>query len=58
MLTIEEVAADLQVSQKTIYRLVDKGKFPKPVKIGGTNRLLRAEYQAYLRSLKPETLAA
>ncbi len=58
MLTVEEVAADLQISQKTIYRLVDRGEFPKPVKIGGKNRVLRDDYQSYIRLLKPETLAA
>jgi len=35
LLTVAQVAAALQVSQRTIWRSVSNGIFPAPIKLGG-----------------------
>lgn len=37
-LTIKEIAEHYRVSPTSIYRGVEKGSFPKPVKVGNQNR--------------------
>lgn len=39
LLKIEQVAGLLNVSRRTVYRLVDGGKIPPPIRIG--RRMLR-----------------
>lgn len=51
LLDIKQVAAMLSISEKSIRRLLDAGKFPRPVRIG---RLLRWRYKdivAYVNKL-------
>ncbi len=38
MLTVHEVARMLNCSARTVYRLVDAGKMPRPVKLGALVR--------------------
>jgi predicted DNA-binding transcriptional regulator AlpA len=48
-LKVEEVCARYRMSERTLYRLVQKDQFPKPIKIGGQNRWpesLIAEWEA------------
>lgn len=37
-LKIEEVAARYKLTERTIYRHVAAGLFPKPIKVGGARR--------------------
>jgi excisionase family DNA binding protein len=49
-LTVEEVAQLLGVSQRSIWKWVAAGTFPRPVKIGGSRaaRWLRRDIEAHL----------
>lgn len=38
LLTVEAVASMLDVSKRTVYRLSDAGRMPRPVKLGGAVR--------------------
>jgi len=38
MLTVEEVAAILRCSPRTVYRLIDAGKVPAPCRLGALVR--------------------
>jgi excisionase family DNA binding protein len=45
-LTVQDVAAYLTIGVSTIWRQVDKGNFPTPVRIGGSTRWRRADIEA------------
>ena len=50
LLKAEEVADMLAISTRSLYRLVSApGKFPKPVKLGGSTRWREAEVVAWVR---------
>jgi len=38
MLTADQLVERLQVSRPTLYRLIKRGDFPPPVKVGGCSR--------------------
>jgi excisionase family DNA binding protein len=38
LLTVDEVAELLRVSPRHVYRLVDGGRMPRPLKLGGARR--------------------
>ena len=48
LITIQQVMAITQLSENTIYRDIDKGSFPAPIKVSGSNRWLRLELVDYL----------
>ena len=51
ILKVKEVAAELNVSVQQIYKLVSKGKFPKPIKLGERGSgWLTSEIDAWLQS--------
>jgi predicted DNA-binding transcriptional regulator AlpA len=39
------------INVATLYRGIRQGRFPKPVKIGGSSRWLREECEAALRAM-------
>jgi len=43
LLDVEQVAALLRCSTRTVYRLADAGKMPRPVKLGSLVRWRRGE---------------
>lgn len=43
LLDVKQVASLTRCSQRTVYRLVDAGKMPRPVKLGSLVRWRRAE---------------
>jgi predicted DNA-binding transcriptional regulator AlpA len=47
-MTVKDVAAHLTVSTATIWRQVQTGTLPRPVKIGAATRWRRAEIEAAL----------
>lgn len=49
ILTIDEVAAYLKASKRTVYRLASSGKIPA-FKLGGTWRFRRAELDQWIAS--------
>jgi excisionase family DNA binding protein len=52
LITYKEAAHILGISSRTLYRLVDLGKTPRPVKLGTCTRFLRAEIEGYIETLK------
>ena len=51
LLTRRDVEARCGLDRSTIYRLMRKGRFPVPLKIGGRNvRWLSSEIEAYLNT--------
>ena len=50
-LKIEEVAARYKLTERTIYRHVAAGLFPKPIKLGGASRWSLAALTEWEKSL-------
>ena len=48
MLTAADVADMLACSTKTIYRLVDRGAIPRPVRLGGMLRWHRPRLEQWI----------
>ena len=48
ILTIQEVAATLRISERTIYAMAKEGRLPGAVKIGRSWRVLRPKLMAWL----------
>jgi prophage regulatory protein len=54
-----EVLFALGISSPTLYRLIQKGLFPKPIKIGSkASRWLESDIQEYLDKVSAERNAA
>ena len=53
-----EVLALLNVRRTTLYRLVTKGDFPKPIKIGSRSLWLRREVLAWIEERAAARTAA
>ena len=49
-LMIDEVAAVLRCSERTVHRLVDAGRIPPPFRFGGLARWHAAIFEAWLAS--------
>ena len=49
MMKVKEVAAALQVTPRTVYRLSDAGRIPQPIKIGASVRWRRDEMEAWAK---------
>ena len=51
ILKVKQVAEELNVSVQQIYKLVSKGRFPKPIKLGERGSgWLTSEIDAWLQS--------
>jgi len=50
LFTVEQVAAKLSLSSRSIYRLSDLGHMPRPIKIGGSVRWRRDEIEDWIES--------
>lgn len=49
LLTVSEVAADLRVSNMTVYRLIRNGELPA-LRVGRNYRIRQVDLEAYLRA--------
>ncbi len=47
-MTPRQVARALQISEGTVCRMWKRGDLPRPVRVGGAIRFLRAEIMAFL----------
>jgi len=50
LLSVREVATQLRVCVRSIYRRIDEGKLPLPVKIGARSLIPASAVAAYLKS--------
>lgn len=48
VMTTKEVAASLKISLRTLYRLMDGDRIPKPVKLGSLTRFRRSDIELFL----------
>jgi predicted DNA-binding transcriptional regulator AlpA len=39
------------INASTLYRQIKAGKFPKPIRVGGSSRWLRSECEAVLQAM-------
>jgi excisionase family DNA binding protein len=51
LFTLPRAAQKLSISKRTLERLIARGIFPAPVKIGRSSRVLRNDIRAYLDRL-------
>ena len=58
LLTAREGAAELQISEPTVWRWVANGTLPKAVKLGGMSRWPRSELLAVIERAKAKRDAA
>lgn len=49
-LNVSEVAQLLSVSKRTIYRLLDSGLVPKPIKLGNATRWRRRDIELFVEA--------
>ena len=54
LIGLREFAELLGVTPRTVYRLIQGGHFPKPVKVGHSVRFPVSDVQAYIERLKQE----
>jgi excisionase family DNA binding protein len=54
MLTVHDVARMLNCSTRTVYRLVDSGRMPKPVKLNALVRWPREAVEGWIRQGCPQ----
>lgn len=47
LLTIADIKSQLNCAQSTIYRWIEQGEFPKPLKIGGLARWTKEDLETY-----------
>ncbi len=52
LLTLEQAAAILAISRRTLYRMIAAGEFPAPLRVGGARRVAASDLTAYLTRLK------
>jgi excisionase family DNA binding protein len=48
LLNAQQLAMILDVSQRTIWRLRDTGRLPRPIRIGGAVRWRRADVEKWI----------
>lgn len=54
LITAEELAKLMQVSERTLWRLLSGGKLPKPVRIGRSTRWRLAEVNDWIERGCPQ----
>lgn len=57
-LTTDEAAAALRIHRTQLYRLVQTGEMPKPVKLGRSSRYLKSEIEQFMLDLRRKQDAA
>lgn len=54
MLTVQDVATLLNCSSRTVYRLADSGRMPRPVKLGALVRWSKAAVEQWIAAGCPD----
>lgn len=52
LVSIREVSSRLGLSIRAVYRLIARGEFPRPVKVGGATRFYESDVGEYLIRLR------
>lgn len=56
LITVEQLAARLNLSKRTVYRLLSAGAMIEPIRLGGTVRWRVAEVEAWIAAGCPARL--
>ncbi|MDZ4852845.1 MAG: helix-turn-helix domain-containing protein [Pirellulaceae bacterium] len=48
VMTVTEVGECLGISTRTVYRLLDAGQIPKPIKLGNSTRWRRRDIESFI----------
>ena len=51
LLTLPQAAGTLAISKRTLERLIARGVFPRPVKIGRASRVSHSDIESFLEQL-------
>lgn len=54
LVRLPEIIRIIGVSRPTVYRLIERGEFPKPIKQGRTSAWPSEEVDAYMAKIKDE----
>ena len=54
LLTLDQAGARLNLSRRSLERLISDGRFPRPLKINSSSRILPDDVTAYIDKLKAE----
>jgi prophage regulatory protein len=54
MLTVQQVAKLLGISSRSVYRLSDAGRMPRPLRLGGSVRWDRTVIESWIASNCPQ----
>lgn len=54
LLKVEEVAAMLGLSERTVWRLASSGEFPQPIKLGRSVRWARSTIEKFVEAKTDE----
>ena len=57
LLTLSDVLNRLRVGRSTLYLLINRSSFPRPVKIGNSNRWLSSEVEAWVATRERASIA-
>lgn len=52
LLTLDQAAAQLAVSRRTLYRMMAAEEFPRPIRVGGSRRVSQSELIEFLARAK------
>jgi predicted DNA-binding transcriptional regulator AlpA len=52
LVSLKRVAGMLDISEREVYRLIESGELPKPVKIGRLSKMPVGEVVGYIERLK------
>jgi len=55
-ISLKEFAGILRVNTRTVYRLIQRGLVPRPVKVGHSVRFLVSDVEACIEELKSQRL--
>jgi excisionase family DNA binding protein len=56
-ISLQEVARRLSVTTRTLYREIAAKRFPSPLKVGHSSRVLESDYAAYVATLRSKRTA-
>lgn len=54
LLSVPAAAARLDISRRSLYRLIAAGQLPPPIKVGGSTKLCESDLVSYLEHLKAQ----
>ena len=52
--SLKAAAQRLDISLRSIYRLIARGVLPRPVKVGGASKLFESDIRNYVASLQAQ----